>query len=150
MPSRLKLNTFVPYRLSIAANAVSDVVAKAYRSHFGLTVPEWRLVAVLGEEKELSQLDLGLATRMDKVTVSRAAIALTGRGLVRRSVNPKDLRSQLLSLTHAGADVYAQVAPKALELERALLAEFDGPDLKAMMSMFQRLEAAAERLSKDS
>ncbi len=35
----LKLDDFLPYRLSIASNAVSDAVAGAYRARFGLKIP---------------------------------------------------------------------------------------------------------------
>ncbi|MDB5459818.1 MAG: MarR family transcriptional regulator [Caulobacteraceae bacterium] len=146
----LKLGEFVPYRLSIASNTVSDVIAGAYRALFGLNIPEWRLVAILAEQGSVSQFGLGAVTRMDKVTVSRAAIALVERGLVRRSANPKDQRSHLLSLTREGHALYDQVAPKALALEDAVLADFDRDEVALLVSMLQRLEDAALRLAATS
>ena len=142
----LKLDRFVPYRMSVASNLVSDVIARAYRTLFGLSVPEWRLVAVLAERGRISQLELGSATRMDKVTVSRAAIALVERGLLETASNPLDKRSRLLALSESGAEVYAQVAPKALELERVLLAEFSEEEIEVLTAMLLRLEAAAARV----
>jgi DNA-binding MarR family transcriptional regulator len=141
----LRLDEFVPYRLSIASNKVSDVIAGAYRVLFALNVPEWRLVTVLAEHDKISQFGLGAATRMDKVTVSRAAIALVARGLVRRAPNPDDKRSHLLSLTSEGRALYEQVAPKALALEEAMLADFSRDEVATLMSMLLRLEAAAAR-----
>ncbi|MGC7532760.1 MarR family winged helix-turn-helix transcriptional regulator, partial [Pandoraea pneumonica] len=76
---------FLPYRLSITSNLVSDRIAHAYESMFGLTIPEWRLVAVIAEVDAITQAEIGERTRMDKVTVSRAAIALVGRGLLERA-----------------------------------------------------------------
>jgi DNA-binding MarR family transcriptional regulator len=146
----LKLDSFVPYRLSIASNTVSEVIASAYRALFGLTVPEWRLIAILAEHDRFTQLDLGVATRMDKVTVSRAAVALFDRGLVTRSPNPADKRSHHLSLSPAGRDLYSQVAPKALELENRLLASFTEAEARQLMSMLERMEAAALQLAADS
>src|SRR6201999_4585598 len=99
MPTTLKLDQFLPYKLSIASNAVSDAIATAYRTLFGLRIPEWRLVAVLAEHGGMSQQALCGRTRMDKVTVSRAAIALVERELVARGANPDDQRSHLLTLT---------------------------------------------------
>lgn len=142
---KLRLDEFVPYRLSIASNMVSDVIAGAYRSLFGLSVPEWRLITVLAEHDRITQFGLGAATRMDKVTVSRAAIALVARGLVRRAPNPDDKRSHLLSLTKAGEALYNQVAPKALALEEAMLADFDSEEIATLISMLLRLEATAAR-----
>ncbi len=145
-PRALRLAAFVPYRLSIATNMVSDVIAGAYRALFGLTIPEWRLIAVLAERGGSTQFDLGAVTRMDKVTVSRAAIALVARGLMSRSPNPQDKRSHLLSLTAEGLALYDQVAPKALALEDAILAEFSADEVVTLIAMLQRLEAAAVRL----
>jgi DNA-binding MarR family transcriptional regulator len=146
-PRTLRLDAFVPYRLSIASNTVSDMVASAYRALFGLTIPEWRLVAILAEHDSISQFGLGAAARMDKVTVSRAAIALVDRGLVKRAPNPDDRRSHLLSLSAEGRALYRQVAPKALALEDAVLAGFDAKEIAQFLAMLQRLQDAAQRLA---
>jgi DNA-binding MarR family transcriptional regulator len=146
----LRLHSFVPYRLSIASNTVSDMIASAYRSLFGLNIPEWRLVTVLAEHHGMTQQDLGEATRMDKVTVSRAAIGLVDRGLVKREPNPDDKRSHLLSLTKDGWSLYDQVAPKALAFEDAVLAGFDKAEVAQLMSMLERLEEAALKLVHDA
>ena len=146
-PRVLRLDAFVPYRLSIASNAVSDVIASAYRALFGLNIAEWRLVTILAEHDSISQFGLGAATRMDKVTVSRAAIGLVERGLVKRSPNRDDKRSHLLSLTPEGRALYEQVAPKALALEDAVLADFKREEVDLLMAMLQRLQEAAVRLA---
>jgi DNA-binding MarR family transcriptional regulator len=142
----LKLDEFLPYRLSIASNAVSDAVATAYRTLFGLRIPEWRLIAVLAEGGAMSQQALCGRTRMDKVTVSRAAIALVERGLIVRGANPEDQRSHLLALTEEGARLYEQVAPKAIELERRIFQGFSSAELAQLRVMLSRIEAAAVAL----
>jgi DNA-binding MarR family transcriptional regulator len=146
-PRELRLAAFVPYRLSITTNTVSDVIAGAYRALFGLTIPEWRLIAVLAETGSGTQLDLGSITRMDKVTVSRAAIALVARGLLGRAPNPLDKRSHLLALTSQGRALFDQVAPKALALEDAILADFSVGEVAELIAMLQRLEAAADHVA---
>ncbi|MFA6115823.1 MAG: MarR family transcriptional regulator [Sphingomonas sp.] len=145
MPS-LKLDQFLPYRLSIASNRVSSAIATAYQSLFGLRIPEWRLIAVIAESDGLTQQALGAATRMDKVTVSRAAIALVDRGLVQRRPNPDDQRSHLLSLTKAGKTLYESVAPKALELEAQVFAGFSAEEIATFSTMLDRIEASAAPL----
>ncbi len=140
---RLILDRFIPYRLSIASNLVSDVIASAYESLFGLSIPEWRIVAVAAENDGITQQEIGVRTRMDKVTVSRAAIALAGRHLIERRPNPADRRSHLLVLTEAGRSLYASVAPKALELEQRIFERFDRAALGDLMKMLGEIEAAA-------
>ncbi|MBX3564354.1 MAG: MarR family transcriptional regulator [Sphingomonas sp.] len=142
--SNLILDDFLPYRLSIASNAVSDAVAGAYRAMFGLRIPEWRLVAVLAEGGNMSQQALCGRTRMDKVTVSRAAIALAERGLIARASNPEDQRSHLLTLTGEGWALYEQIAPQALEFERRIFAGFSDAEKAQLETMLHRIEAAVE------
>lgn len=144
--STLKLDDFLPYRLSLASNAVSDAVATAYRKLFGLRIPEWRLVTVLAEGGAMSQQALCGRTRMDKVTVSRAAIALADRGLIHRAANPGDQRSHLLALTAEGVALYEQVAPKALELERQMFDVFSQAERDQLLAMLKRVEAVAGAL----
>jgi len=146
MADALKLDAFLPYRLSIASNAVSEAIATAYQALFGLRIPEWRLVAVIAEHEGITQQALVAATRMDKVSVSRAAIALVDRGLVQRRPNTQDQRSHLLSLSEAGRALYDDVAPKALALERQVFAGFAASELEAFSAMLTRIEAAAARL----
>lgn len=143
----LRLDFYLPYRLSVAANAVSDLIAGAYRARFGLTVPQWRLVAVLGEDGPSTQQALCARTRMDKVTVSRAAAALTERGLVSRTPNEADGRSHRIGLTPAGQALYGEVAPSALAYEARLLDDFEPAELEAAHALLRRLELAAAALT---
>jgi len=146
MADALRLDAFLPYRLSIASNAVSEAIATAYQALFGLRIPEWRLVAVIAEHEGITQQALVAATRMDKVSVSRAAIALADRGLIQRRPNAHDQRSHLLSLSEAGRALYDDVAPKALALERQVFAGFAASELEAFSAMLTRIEAAAGKL----
>lgn len=143
MTNQLVLDRFLPYRLSVTSNLVSDRIARAYEALFGLTIPEWRLIAVIAEVAAITQADIGEQTRMDKVTVSRAAIALVERGLLARAPNPNDKRSHHLSLTAAGRDLYASVAPKALELEGKIFARFSRAELDLFVAMLRRIDTAA-------
>src|SRR3546814_8878767 len=90
----LVLDHFLPYRMSFTSNLVSDLIARTYGALFGLTIPEWRLVAVIAETGGITQGEIGQRTRMDKVTVSRAAIALVGRGLLERLAPQEDGRDR--------------------------------------------------------
>ena len=146
----LKLEAFVPYRLSVASNRVSDAIASTYRALFGLRIPEWRLVAVLAEGEGMTPQALGRATRMDKVTVSRAAATLGARGLIGRAPNPGDQRSHLLALTSAGRALYAEIAPQALAIAARLLAGVTRQELAMLGDFLGRLDRAAASLEDDA
>lgn len=147
---RLILDRFIPYRLSVTSNVVSDVIASAYEALFGLTIPEWRVMAVVAENDGITQQGICTATRMDKVTVSRAAIGLVDRGLIARAPNSADRRSRLLALTRSGRALYAEVAPKALEFEQRIFASFPREELDRFMTMLRAIEAKALEVGENS
>lgn len=146
----LRLDEFIPFRLSVTSNLVSDTIARTYRSLFGLSIPEWRLVAVVAEAGGISQGATATRTRMDKVTVSRAAIALVERGLMTREGNPGDRRSHLLRLTEAGGELYAAIAPKALDLERRIFQGFTCDEVDGFVGMLRRIDAVTLGLGEDA
>ena len=132
--SKLTLAEFLPYQLSITSNAVSDLIARAYRGRFALKIPEWRLMAVLGEVASATQRELVEATAMDKVTVNRASKALEDRGLIGRAPNAADGRSHHLALTTTGRELYEQIVPMALSVEAELFANGEAKALEAMLT----------------
>ena len=127
-PSKLHLESFLPYRLSVLSNTVSSAIAAAYFAHFGLSIPEWRVMAVLAANPGLSAAEVTARTAMDKVAVSRAVATLLAAGRLRRTMAKVDRRRTHLELTSAGARVYAQVVPMALNYERHLIAPLSAGD----------------------
>lgn len=124
MPARIsRLADFLPYLLSVTSNAVSGRIADEYNARFGLRIPEWRVMAVLGDAGSQTQRSLVGATLMDKVAVNRACKVLEERGLIERSPNTRDGRSHHLELTESGKAMHSQIMPLALEMEALL---FDG------------------------
>jgi len=132
--ARLDLDAFVPYRLSVLTNRVSGAIARQYSERFGLSIPEWRVMAVLGQAPGLSSSEVATRTAMDKVQVSRAVASLMAAKRVARACDVSDGRVTRLSLTRQGRAIYDQIVPLALHLEELLLSalsaeerhEFDG------------------------
>jgi DNA-binding MarR family transcriptional regulator len=143
----LRLDDYLPYRLSVAANAVSRLVARAYEGRYGLSVPQWRLMAVLAEASPLTPQKLCGRTVMDKVTVMRAARALLQRKLVRRLPNAEDGRSHRLVLTSAGRRMYAQIAPLALAYEARVIQGLARGEVRQLERCLRRLQGAASDLT---
>ncbi len=142
----VKLDEYLPYRLSVASGAVSRLIARAYEDRFGVSIPQWRLLAVLAEAP-MTQRAIVARTAMDKVTVSRAAQGLVARRLIGREAHQADGRSRVLSLTEGGALLYAEIAPMALAYEAALLSGLSPGEAQTLKRLLLRLEAAANRLS---
>jgi DNA-binding MarR family transcriptional regulator len=143
----LKLDAYLPYRLSVASNAVSGLIARAYQDRFGLSVPQWRLVCVLAEDGELTQAQIVSRTVMDKVTVSRAAQGLLKRRLVARFDHHADGRSHVLALTSQGAGLHGEIAPLALAYEAALIAGLAPTEVELLKRLLARLQTAAAQLA---
>lgn len=143
---QLKLAEFLPYQLSITSNAVSDLIAHAYRGKFALKIPEWRVMALLGEGDSATQRQLVAATAMDKVTVNRACKALEERGLIGRAPNAADGRSHHLALTPTGRDLYNQIVPEALAIEAELEKVLGSSEAKALASMLSKLRESVKKL----
>ncbi|HET9472352.1 MAG TPA: MarR family transcriptional regulator [Steroidobacteraceae bacterium] len=129
---KLHLEKFLPYRLSVLSNTVSSAIAAAYFMNFGLTIPEWRVMAVLAANPGLSAAEVTARTAMDKVAVSRAVAALQAAGRLHRTTAHADRRRTHLALTRAGMRVYAQVVPMALQYERNLVAPLTPRDLATL------------------
>ena len=146
MPTQSRLADFVPYLMSVSTNAVSDLIAGEYRMSYGLKIPEWRVMAVLGDSGARTQRDLVHATRMDKVAVNRACKVLEDRGLARRRPNARDGRSHHLELTATGQTMHGKIMPHALEMEQRLLAPLSADERAQFVSLLARITASAETL----
>ena len=149
MTQKTPLSEFLPYQLSITSNAVSGRIALEYRQRFGLSVPEWRVMAVLGDSGALTQRELTRLTVMDKVAVNRACKVLEERGLAWRRPNTQDGRSHLLELTAEGVRMHDDIMPLALEMERRLFSNFAPEEIDQFRSLLQRVRGEVKDLDAD-
>jgi DNA-binding MarR family transcriptional regulator len=139
-----RLEDFLPYRLSVAANRVSRMCARRYSEAFGLSIPEWRVLSIVGRFDTLSPSAVGEWTAMDKVKVSRAAASLVARGLLRQTHDPEDGRGRLLRLTRRGVSVYEGMVPLACELEGQLAEHLSRTEWSTLLKALDKLSAHAE------
>lgn len=137
---QLNLDTFLPYRLSVLTNRVSDAIARQYSERFDLSIPEWRIIAVLGQTPNLSARDVARRTAMDKVQVSRAVTSLVAARRVARSEDSNDARINRLSLTAKGRAIYDEVAPLALHLESLLLSSLSAQERNTLENLMHKLD----------
>ncbi len=143
MKSELILEDFLPYRLSILSNTVSSTIASAYNKRFGLSIPEWRVIAVLGRFPGLSAVEVAERTLMDKVAVSRAVSKLIKTGRIDRQFADADRRRSILQLSDEGRQVHDEIAPLALKFEEDLLHGLSEEEIRTLNVIMERLLAKA-------
>ncbi|GAB5458662.1 MAG: MarR family transcriptional regulator [Henriciella sp.] len=137
--SKLRLDDFLPYRLSVLSNAVSSTIANIYEREFDLSVWQWRIIAVLGEHDNLTSTEVASRTLMDKPTVSRAATSLIERGVLARTIDTGDRRRAPLALTEEGQAIYAAIRPRALDCERELLDALSAEEIETLHVLLSRM-----------
>lgn len=144
-----RLEDFLPFRLAVAAEAVSRLIAKLHLAQSGLTMPEWRLIAAIGCYGVLSPTVAGERTSMDKVKISRAAASLVARGLIKQNHDPDDGRGRLLRLTRKGNNIYAGIAPTARSIEETLAQGLTKTEISALRANLGKLLDHVQAIQKD-
>jgi DNA-binding MarR family transcriptional regulator len=139
----LDLDQFLPYRLSVLSNTISGVLADAYSNRYGLTMPEWRVMAILGRFPGSYAAEVAERGAMDKVAVSRAVSRLLEAGRIRRRFADADRRRSILELSDEGWDIYRKIAPVVLSYEAELLAGLDPSERRQLDRLLRRLAVKA-------
>jgi DNA-binding MarR family transcriptional regulator len=140
--SPLVLEEFLPYRLNRLGMTISEQLRGVYGCKYGLTVPEWRVLATLGEFGRMTAKAVGAHSWMHKTKVSRAVERLAARRLLSRETNPEDRREEFLSLTSAGRTFYGKLIPEMRAFETRLLAELGAGNKRDVLAALTRLEQA--------
>ncbi len=143
MSDELILENFMPYRLARLSSTVSSTIARAYDKEFGLSIPEWRVIAILGRFPGLSAVEVAEQTFLDKVAVSRAVTKLLKSGRIDREFADADRRRSILNLSEKGREVHDRVAKLALEFEKNLLDGLDDADIESFDKVMDKLLARA-------
>jgi DNA-binding MarR family transcriptional regulator len=142
----LELENFLPYRLSVLAQLVSESLHDLYAGPFGLTVTQWRVMAALGRFAPLTASDVGQRIVMDKVAVSRAVSGLMKRGLIERATDRADRRRASLRLSSRGRAMHGRIVPIALAYEAKLYQVLNAEEARVFNTLADRLFARAEAL----
>ncbi len=146
MKDELILEDFLPYRLSVLSHTISTNIARVYEKRFGVSIPEWRVIAILGRFPGLSAVEVADRTLMDKVAVSRAVTKLIKNGRIDREFADADRRRSILNLSEEGRKVHNEIAPLALQFERELLDDISEEDYGTYNVILDRLLSKARRL----
>jgi DNA-binding MarR family transcriptional regulator len=144
----LELEKFLPYRLSVLAQLVSESLHDLYAEPFALSVTQWRVMAALGRFAPLTASEVGQRIVMDKVAVSRAVAGLMKRDLIERATDLSDRRRATLRLSAKGRAMHAQIVPLALNYEAELYLALSPEERETLNGLCDRLFAHAKLLRK--
>lgn len=142
----LILEEFLPYRLAVLSHTVSSKIAGVYEERFQVSIPEWRVIAILGRFPGLSAVEVAQRTMLDKVAVSRAVTKLIKSGRLDREFADADRRRSILNLSEEGRRIHDEIAPLALRFERDLLHGISAEDFERFNLVMERLVARARML----
>ncbi|HNR77543.1 MAG TPA: MarR family transcriptional regulator [Parvularculaceae bacterium] len=137
----LNLAAFLPYRIAVLARTLSERLGAAYADE-GLTIPEWRVLAVVSQENAVAARDVVARTPMDKMAVSRAVASLEKKGLVARQP-ASDRRVSAIRLSDEGRRIADRVAGIALRFEADIVGGMTGTERDLFLESLAKLEAAA-------
>jgi len=140
----LKLEEFLPYRFSVITNRVSRHLAKAYESRFGISIPEWRVIANLARFAPMTAGEVAERSSMDKVKVSRAISKLVEAGLIIKNLDSADRRRGQLQLSAEGERVFHQIVPLALGWEEQLLNGLSPDERRALTSILNKIQTVLD------
>jgi DNA-binding MarR family transcriptional regulator len=146
MKDELILEEFLPYRLSVLSHTVSTTIASVYEKRFSVSIPEWRVIAILGRFPGLSAVDVAERTLMDKVAVSRAVTKLIKNGRIDRQFADADRRRSILNLSEEGRKVHDEIAPLALQFEHDLLDGVTDDDVATLNAVIDDLLSKARKI----
>ena len=145
-PDSFHLEDFIPYRLAVLAKSVSTAFSKTYAERFGISIPQWRVIAATGREPGCTASSIAEHAAMDKVQVSRAVAKLMEMGLIKSQPDDNDRRNSVLSFTAEGQAIYDQIVPAGRAFEENLMSVMSDQDLTDLDRLLEKLTSQAKEL----
>jgi DNA-binding MarR family transcriptional regulator len=133
------LEDFIPYKLSVVANRVSQSIGKIFETQFNIQVPEWRIMMALYAHGDLVFNEVVDRTSMDKARVSRAQRRLVDLQLITSINDPSDGRKVILALTAKGEKMCGDILPEAAKREAWYLDALDDDEHKQLDVILDKL-----------
>lgn len=143
----LNLDRYVPALLTFLTNKMSSGASACYRKHYGIGIVEWRLLAMLAVEDNISANRMVQVIGLDKSAISRALQTLERDGYVTTRVDAKDARRYTVSLTEPGQALHDRVLVTALERERLLLGNLDEQEIETLIGFLHRMTAQLDQVN---
>lgn len=139
----LTVNDFLTTMLSQLVTVLRNTVTRPYADQFGLTVPEWRILALLAHARQLPFSELVTQSTSDKALVSRSLRLLEERGLVKLDAQGDTPRKKLIcGVTEEGLALHARIMPLAQREQAAVLRLLEPEERRALYAGLKKLKDA--------
>jgi DNA-binding MarR family transcriptional regulator len=145
----LRLEDFLPYRLVMLAEQVSQSLSRLYSERYGITNPEWRTMAALGQFGTMTSTEIGRNSRMHKTKVSRAVAELEKKGLIIRKTSDADMRVAHLTLTEKGEATYRKLAPLAVQFGDRLAGGLSAQEIAVLEQVLATLMERSDEIARE-
>lgn len=140
MSDCFNLEDFLPFRLNVLAQEVSERLSDIYAKRFNLDIPQWRILANLASRGEMTAQEVAFVTFSHKSTISRAVAELETRKLIERATSTKDRRAFAMRLTANGKRLFKQLLPLVLAFEQDVLKKLKTPEQNMLLNGLAALE----------
>jgi DNA-binding MarR family transcriptional regulator len=131
----------VPFLLVAVSNKVVASASQAYMRHYGLGIMEWRVMALLAADPNITGKDISVLSGVTAGSVSRAINALKKLRYLDVSNDASDNRRSFLKLNAAGTALHNRVIISALQRETLLLTGFSQAERRTLLRHLKRLLA---------
>ncbi len=136
----------INFRVHSLASSLLKGAMQYYGAHYGVGLPEMRVLSSLGSEGPLAAHQIIALTAMDKALVSRVLTVLNRRGFITSSSPESDQRRRTWELTRAGRDLVRRLRPEWKRREAIIQAGLSATEREALADMLERMLLASERL----
>jgi DNA-binding MarR family transcriptional regulator len=148
--TRVDVTANITYRLIVLTNSLGRSAGRAFSTTVGLTVPEWRILSVVGARGSISLAELTRILAVDKGWVSRTVVALERRELVERLPDPRNERSFFLRLTKDGVAMHTAGSRVSLDRQRRLEAALGPEEAARFYAALEQLQRVADAMEEES
>ncbi len=140
------IRELLSYRLHVVANLLSRGAELRYRREFGVSLWEWRSIALLGgAQGALSLNQLASAAGIDKSQMSRVVSGLAARRMVLRAIDANDGRGVRLTHTRSGRKLYEGLIRAAAQRNDAFLDCLNAKERACFEDTLAKLAARARK-----
>lgn len=143
-PPDTPIGQFLTYRLARVQAKLNAQANRLVKDCAGLTLTQWRLIALIGATGRSTAAQLSRYAAMDKGLISRNLKALGEENLVRIIRDTEDNRLQHLELTAEGRALFDNTLPRMQARQNALRDRLDEEEVRAFLATLDKLEQAAE------
>ncbi|MGH1425809.1 MAG: MarR family winged helix-turn-helix transcriptional regulator [Pseudooceanicola sp.] len=141
----LDIRNYAPFLLNAVSNAWQRKTSVLYRQEFDLGIMDWRVIAMLNIEPDISAQRVCEVVRLDKAAASRSLKGLYDRGFVAFEAAESDPRRRSWRLTEEGLRVHNGCLAIALECEEQLIDGVAPENLEVFLRVMRRLLANLDK-----